>query len=139
MSNGDCLFCQIVAGKVPSIKVAESDNVIAILDVNPVNPGHTLIIPKKHSRDMLDADDEILKEMIVFTKHVAQGILNAFEEYDAFNLELNNGRIAGQIIPHLHWHIVPRKADDGLLHWPGKKYPSGEAEKVAEKIKAQIE
>ena len=138
MPNEDCLFCQIVAGGVPSIKVAESENVIAILDVNPVNPGHTLIIPKKHSRDMLDADDEIIKEMILFTKRVAQAIINAFEEYDAFNLELNNGRIAGQIIPHLHWHIVPRTADDGLLHWPGKKYPGGEAERVAEKIRAQI-
>jgi len=137
MPNGDCLFCQIVAGEVPSFKVAESDNAIAILDVNPVNPGHTLIIPKKHSESMLDADDEILKEMILFTKRVAQAILDAFG-YDAFNLELNNGRISGQIIPHLHWHIVPRTADDGLQHWPGKKYPGGEAEKVAEKIKAQI-
>jgi len=137
MSNGDCLFCQIVAGEAPAIKVAESDNVIAILDINAVNPGHTLIVPKKHSVNMLDADDETLKEMILFTKKVAQAVLDSLS-YDAFNLELNNGRIAGQIIPHLHWHIVPRTADDGLQHWPGKKYPGGEAEKVAEKIKAQI-
>ncbi|MCX6745997.1 MAG: HIT family protein [Candidatus Parcubacteria bacterium] len=137
MPNGDCVFCQIVAGDVPSTKVAESENMIAILDVNPVNFGHTLIIPKKHSSDMLDADDETLKEMILFTKRVAQAILTGLN-YEAFNLELNNGRIAGQIIPHLHWHIVPRTADDGLLHWPGKKYPGGEAEKVAAKIRGQI-
>ena len=137
MSDGDCLFCQIIAGQIPSTKVAESENVIAILDINPVNPGHTLIIPKRHSQDMLDADDEILKEMIIFTKKVAQAILTSLG-YEAFNLELNNGQIAGQIIPHLHWHIVPRTADDGLLHWPGKKYPGGEAERVAAKIRAQI-
>ncbi len=137
MPNGDCLFCQIVAGDVPSIKVAESDNCLAILDINPVNPGHTLIIPKKHSVNMLDADDDVLKEMVLFSKRVAQAILDGLE-YDAFNLELNNGRIAGQIIPHLHWHIVPRVSDDGLKHWPGKKYLGGEAEDVAEKIKAQI-
>jgi len=137
MPNGDCLFCQIIAGEVPSIKVAESDNVIAILDINPVNPGHTLIIPKKHSVNMIDSDDEILKEMILFTKRVAQAILTGLE-CDAFNLELNNGRIAGQIIAHLHWHIVPRTSDDGLQHWPGKKYSAGEAEEVAGKIKAQI-
>jgi histidine triad (HIT) family protein len=137
MPNGECLFCQIVAGEVPAIKVAESDNAIAILDINAVNPGHTLIISKKHSTNLLDADDEILKEMILFTKRVAQAILDGLE-YDAFNLELNNGRIAGQIIPHLHWHIVPRISDDGLQHWPGKKYLAGEAEVVAEKIKAQI-
>ncbi|HDQ22812.1 MAG TPA: HIT family protein [Candidatus Uhrbacteria bacterium] len=138
MPNGECLFCQIVAGEAPSTMVAESDNVLAILDVHPVNPGHVLIIPKKHSANMLDADDEILKEMILLTKRVAKAVLDAFEEYDAFNLELNNGRIAGQVIPHLHWHIVPRKADDGLQHWPGRKYPGGEAEKVAEKIRAAI-
>ena len=137
MSNGDCLFCQIIAGQIPSTKVAESDNVIAILDINPVNPGHTLIIPKKHSTDLLDAGDEILKEMILFTKRVAQAVLGGLG-YDAFNLELNNGQIAGQIIPHLHWHIVPRTADDGLKHWPGSKYEDGEAEKVAEKIREQI-
>jgi len=137
MPNGDCLFCQIVAGEVPSFKVAESDNAIAILDVNPVNPGHTLIIPKKHSENMLDADDEILKEMILFSQRVAKAVLSGLG-YDAFNLELNNGRISGQIIPHLHWHIVPRIADDGLQHWPGKKYKAGEAEEIAEKIKAQI-
>jgi len=137
MPNGDCLFCQIVAGDVPSIKVAESENVIAILDVNPVNFGHTLIIPKKHSSNMLDADDETLKEMILFTQRVAQAILTGLN-YEAFNLELNNGRISGQIITHLHWHIVPRTADDGLLHWSGKKYPGGEAEKIAAKIRAQI-
>ncbi|MCX6743028.1 MAG: HIT family protein [Candidatus Parcubacteria bacterium] len=137
MSNGDCLFCQIIAGQIPSTKVAESDNVIAILDINPVNPGHTLIIPKKHSTDLLDAGDEILKEMILFTKRVAQAVLGGLG-YDAFNLELNNGQIAGQIIPHLHWHIVPRTSADGLKHWPGEKYAEGEAEEIARKIKAQI-
>ncbi|MFA5187896.1 MAG: HIT family protein [Patescibacteria group bacterium] len=137
MPNEDCLFCQIVAGEVPSINVAESESCIAILDTNPVNPGHTLIIPKKHSINMLDADEETLKDMIVFTKRVAQAILNGLG-YDAFNLELNNGRIAGQIIPHLHWHIVPRIAEDGLTHWPGKKYKAGEAEEIAEKIRADL-
>ena len=137
MPNGDCLFCQIIVGDVASTKVAENENVIAILDVNPVNPGHTLIIPKKHTTNMLDTDEETLKEMIAFTKKVAQAILDGLG-YDAFNLELNNGRIAGQIIPHLHWHIVPRTADDGLTHWPGKKYKAKEAEEIAGKIKAQI-
>ncbi len=137
MPNGDCPFCQIVAGELPSTKVAESEKCIAILDLNPVNFGHTLIIPKKHSANMLDADDDVLEEMILFTKHVAQAILKGLN-YEAFNLELNNGRSAGQVRPHLHWHIVPRTADDGLQHWPGKKYPGGEMEKVAEKIRLAI-
>lgn len=138
MPNGDCLFCQIAAGEKPAYKIYETDNVIAFLDINPVNPGHTLIVPKKHSDDMLDAEAEILQEMILVTRKVASNILLAFDEYDSFNLELNNGRIAGQIIPHLHWHIVPRKADDGLTHWPGKKYKEGQAEEIAAKLKAQL-
>ncbi len=138
MPNGDCLFCQIIAGEVPANKVYEDENVIGILDVHPVNPGHTLVIPKKHSRDMLEADDATLQAMIVATKKIAQAIIAAFEEYDSFNLELNNGRIAGQIVPHLHWHIVPRTPDDGLEHWPGKSYKASEAEEIAAKISAQI-
>jgi len=136
--NGDCLFCQIVAGKIPATKVAESDKALAILDINPVNPGHTLIIAKKHYANLLAADDEIIKEMMLLTKRVAQAILTGLG-YDSFNMELNNGRIAGQVIPHLHWHIIPRTADDGLQQWVGKKYGTGEMETAAEKIRKQLE
>ena len=87
MPNGDCLFCQIIAGQVPAYKIYEDDNVLAILDINPVNPGHTLIMPKKHSVNMLDADEAVLQAMILVTQKVAQAILAAYE-YDAFNLEL---------------------------------------------------
>ncbi|MBD3360083.1 MAG: HIT domain-containing protein [Candidatus Buchananbacteria bacterium] len=137
MPNDD-LFCKIAAGEESAHKVYESENVIAFLDINPVNPGHILITPKKHYNDLLAADDEILQEMILVTRKVAAGIILAFDEYDAFNLKLNNGRIAGQVIPHLHWHIIPRKSGDGLTQWPGKQYGEGEAEEVAEKIKNQL-
>ncbi|OGY41555.1 MAG: HIT family hydrolase [Candidatus Buchananbacteria bacterium RBG_13_36_9] len=137
MSNGDCLFCQIINGQAPANKVYEDENVIAILDIHPVSLGHTLIVPKKHSMNMLDADDVVLQSMILATKKIAQAILEGLG-YDAFNLELNNGRIAGQIIPHLHWHIVPRTAEDGLQHWPGKSYKAGEAEEIINKIKAKL-
>jgi histidine triad (HIT) family protein len=137
MPNDD-LFCKIAAGEEPAHKVYESENVIAFLDINPVNPGHTLIVPKKHYNDLLAADNEILQEMILVTRKVAAGIILAFDEYDAFNLQLNNGRLAGQVIPHLHWHIIPRKSGDGLSPWPGKQYEEGEAEEIAQKIKNQL-
>jgi len=133
----DCLFCKLIKGEIPAAKVYEDDNVLAFLDIHPVNPGHTLIVPKIHSEGFLDADDEVLKQMIVVTKKVATAILRGLG-YEAFNLEQNNGKIAGQVIPHLHWHIVPRTASDGLKHWPGKEYGAGESEKVAEKIRVQI-
>jgi len=138
MPNGDCIFCQIAAGEIESTKLYETDNVVAILDINPVNPGHTLIIPKKHSVNLLDADEVILGEMMAATKKVAQAIVDAFDEYDGFNLNSNNGRIAGQVIPHMHWHIVPRKLNDGLQLWPGKEYKEGEAAEIAERIKIKL-
>jgi histidine triad (HIT) family protein len=137
MPNGDCLFCQIIAGEIPATKVYEDDKILAILDIHPVNPGHTLVMPKKHSFNLLDADEETLKAMVLATQKIAKAVLAGLG-YEAFNLELNNGRLAGQIVPHLHWHIVPRTAEDGLQHWPGKSYNAGEAEEVAKKIIAQI-
>ena len=137
MPNEDCLFCQIIKGDVPANKVYEDDEVIAFLDIRPVNPGHTLIVPKKHSMNMLDTDEDTLKAMIAVTKRVSKAILKVME-LEAFNLELNNGRIAGQIIPHLHWHIVPRTADDGLKHWPGLRYEEGEAEDLAVRISDEM-
>jgi histidine triad (HIT) family protein len=134
----DCLFCKIINKEIPAVIVFEDDNVLAFLDIHPVNPGHTLIVPKIHSEGLLDADDKVLEEMIVATKKVAVAILRGLG-YEAFNLEQNNGKIAGQVIPHLHWHIVPRTADDGLTHWPGKEYVEGEDQIIAEKIRSQIE
>lgn len=137
MTNTDCLFCKIIQGEIPAAKIYEDDNVLAFLDINPVNPGHTLIVPKIHSDGLLDADDQVLGQMIVVTKKVAEAILQGLE-YEAFNLEQNNGSIAGQVIPHLHWHIVPRTAEDGLKHWPGKEYAEGQAAEIADKIKSQL-
>jgi len=137
MTNSDCLFCKIIKGEIPATKVYEDDNILAFLDIHPVNPGHTLIVPKIHSEDLLNADENILQQMIVVTKKVATAILRGLN-YEAFNLEQNNGKIAGQVIPHLHWHIVPRTADDGLKHWPGKEYTEGEAQEIADKIRNEV-
>jgi histidine triad (HIT) family protein len=137
MPNGDCLFCQIITGELPSTKVYEDDKILAILDIHPVNSGHTLVMPKKHFVNLLDADEETLSAMVLATQKISKAILSGLG-YDAFNLELNNGRLAGQIVPHLHWHIVPRTADDGLQHWPGKSYKAGEAELIAGKIKKNL-
>ncbi|MBN1326207.1 HIT family protein [Candidatus Falkowbacteria bacterium] len=137
MPNGDCLFCQIISGEIPATKVYEDDKILAILDIHPVNPGHTLVMPKKHFTHLLETDEETATAMILATKKIALGVINGLN-LDAFNLELNNGRIAGQIVPHLHWHIVPRMSDDGLQHWPGKSYRAGEAEEIAKKIRENI-
>ncbi|MBI5655226.1 HIT family protein [Candidatus Uhrbacteria bacterium] len=133
----DCLFCKIISKDLPADIVYEDDKVIAILDIHPVNPGHTLVMPKAHTVQLLDASEETVRELMAATRKIAEAITKGLET-DAFNLEMNCGPVAGQVIPHLHLHIVPRYAEDGLKHWPGKSYAEGEAATVAEKIKNSL-
>jgi histidine triad (HIT) family protein len=133
----DCLFCKISAKQIPSMPVYEDDAVYAFLDIHPVNPGHVLVVPKKHSSGLHDADAETLHRVIEAVQKVAKAVMEALGT-DGFNIEENNGTIAGQVIPHLHFHIVPRRQDDGLKHWPGHAYAEGEAEQVAKRVRAMI-
>lgn len=133
----DCLFCRIAAKQLPSTMVYEDDAVYAFLDIKPVNPGHTLVVPKIHYEGFIEADAETLSRLIQATQKVARAIVQTFGA-DGFNLEENNGEIAGQVIPHLHFHVVPRRPDDGLKHWPGTPYVEGQAEEVAKKIRQAL-
>lgn len=138
MSNGDCIFCKIIAGELPAYKIYEDDHVLAILDINPVSDGHTLIMPKKHSENMMNTDSPVLEQMITVTKRVAAAVVKAFDK-QAFNLNMNNGRLAGQIVPHLHWHIIPREEGDGLKLWPSKdEINDAAAKSIVNKIKANL-
>lgn len=128
------IFDKIIKNEIPSQKVYEDAFVVAFLDINPVNPGHTLVVPKNHVEDILSASNEDLSRMIIVTKKVAKAIMKAFD-YKGFNIEVNNGAIAGQVVNHLHFHIVPRRGDDGLTHWPGQQYKEGEMDDVADKIR----
>jgi len=133
----NCLFCGIVAGEIPSAKIYEDDKAIAILDISPTAPGHALVIPKEHTRNLSEAPIEILASLLPVVQKVANGVTQALGA-DGFNLIVNNGEAAGQIIHHLHLHIIPRKDGDGLMHLPGKSYAEGEIEKLAEAIKKTI-
>ncbi len=133
--QANCLFCKIVAGDIPSFRVYEDDAVIAFLDIKPVNPGHTLIVPKIHSEGFHDASEEALQRVAVATQKVANAIMSSLG-VPAFNLMQNNGTVAGQVIPHLHIHIIPRHSDDGIQLWPGTTYAEGEIAAIQEKIKS---
>ncbi|MEW6407327.1 MAG: HIT family protein [Patescibacteria group bacterium] len=133
----DCLFCKIINREIPANFVYENDKVVAFLDIAPVNPGHTLVVPKEHCENILDASDETLAELILAVRKIGQAIQEGLG-YQGFNLGVNNGRVAGQIVPHLHFHIMPRRVGDGLRLWPQRKYEVGEAEVVAEKIQKAI-
>ncbi len=105
--KNNCIFCAIAAGEIPSFKVYEDDLVLAYLDINPFALGHTLVIPKAHTTGLLDTPPETLKEIIVRVQKVAARIKAALP-CDGFNILQNNGASAGQTVPHVHFHIVPR-------------------------------
>lgn len=109
----DCVFCSIVAGKIRADSVSSSPNFIAIKDAHPKAPGHTLIIPKKHFVTLLDMPDTLGQELLKFTKHIAEELLD--KKYgDGFNVVMNNLPPAGQVVAHAHLHLIPRKEGDGL-------------------------
>ncbi|MFH1052887.1 MAG: HIT family protein [Candidatus Woesearchaeota archaeon] len=129
----DCIFCKIVKGELPCTKVYEDDNVLAFLDISPVHPGHALVILKKHYETITDIPDNKILPLM----HVLQKVCKAVKigvDSQGYNIIMNNYKAAGQLVPHAHFHIIPRFDGDGLKHWPQTKYQEGQAEKVRKKI-----
>lgn len=131
----DCIFCKIISGKIPAAKVYEDDNVLCFLDIMPANKGHTLIIPKKHYETLLDIPEEDLGYLLVASKKIARALSSSVGN-GSYNIVMNNGKLAGQIVPHAHVHVIPRFKGDRLrLNWPTKKYSDSELEEYREKIR----
>ena len=131
--KNDCVFCGIVEGEVPSFKVYEDDQVLAYLDINPFSKGHTLVIPKEHSKGLLDTGDQVLCDLIAKVKKIAAHIAFALG-CDGFNILQNNGDAAGQTVRHVHFHIIPRWTGDPLT-FENKKGDMEELAALAEKIR----
>ncbi len=102
-----CIFCEIIKGNIPSKKVYEDDNVLAILDISQITKGHTLVLPKKHFDNFLDIDDEYTNAVFTAAKKVTKMINNAYKP-EGFNIINNCGETAGQSVMHFHVHVVPR-------------------------------
>ncbi len=110
----ECVFCKIVRGELPTKKIFETDNFIAIPDAFPQVEGHSLIIPKKHFESCLDLPSNLGEELVYCVKEVALRLMKEFG-CDGFNLLNNNFESAGQVVKHVHFHILPRKKGDGEL------------------------
>ncbi|MBV0902261.1 HIT family protein [Haloarcula salina] len=108
----DCIFCQIVAGDIPSRTVYEDDSVLAFLDANPLAPGHTLVIPKAHHERLNDTPADVAGEVLSTVHELVPAVEGAVDA-PASTVAFNNGEEAGQEVPHVHAHIVPRFAEDG--------------------------
>lgn len=109
----DCIFCKIVNGDIPSVKVYEDQKVLAFMDINPLNKGHLLIIPKAHAETIHDIDQADFTAVMAATHKLAAAVYKALSP-DGINLMQLNGKAANQVVPHLHVHIVPRWSGDGL-------------------------
>lgn len=122
--GSDCIFCRIVAGELPAHKVYEDDRVLAFLDIGPIVKGHTLVIPKEHYERITDTPDPVVAEVMRVVRRVAVA-LTAGLGADGLNVTQANGKEAGQVVPHIHFHVIPRFAGDGhRWNWSPKKYDS---------------
>jgi len=137
MNDTECIFCKIARGELPAEKVYEDADTVAFLDIKPVNPGHTLIIPKAHYVNIFEAPEETLAKMMHTIKVVSHGIKDGLG-IDNMNIGMNNGADSGQVVFHAHIHLMPRHKDDGYGLWHGKPYEPGQAHEVAEKIKKAL-
>ena len=108
-----CVFCAVVAGQAPAIRIYEDDSYLAILDIRPFTRGHTLVVPKQHTIDLSDTPPETLADLVTIGQRIAKAA-RATELADATNIVINDGRAAFQSVFHIHLHVLPRCNGDKL-------------------------
>lgn len=109
-----CVFCAIVAGEAPAVRIHEDDDLLAILDIRPFTRGHTLVIPKTHSVDLTDTAPDTVAAMATLGQRIARAARRSGLHADGNNIAINDGKAAFQTVFHIHLHVVPRRAGDKL-------------------------
>jgi histidine triad (HIT) family protein len=133
-----CIFCKIVRGEIPSAQVLETDHAVAFLDINPLNKGHTLLVPRSHHAHLEELPEEIAAHAGSLLPRLCRAV-KAATGAQGLNVIVNIGRVAGQIIDHCHWHIVPRFVNDPLhWPWPQGKYSGDELKQMKSRIEAEL-
>lgn len=134
MSDPSCVFCKIVSGGIPSLKVFENSDLLAFLDIGPLAEGHLLVIPKDHYERLDEMPPDLVASIGRELPRLAPAVMRA-AGVSAYNILQNNGKPSGQVVMHVHFHIIPRKDGDGLgYRWPASKYAPGRAEQVHQQI-----
>lgn len=134
MNQKECLFCKIAKGEVPAKKVYEDSLTFAFLDINPASDGHTLVVPKVHSENIFDVSVSDLKNAISIVKKVALSLKENLG-YEDVNIIQNTGKNAGQIVSHVHFHVIGRKENDGIfLKFPRTVSDENHLNEIAKKI-----
>jgi histidine triad (HIT) family protein len=115
-----CLFCSIIKYKTPAVIIYENKDFVALMDKYPINPGHSLVIPKSHHESLLSMTPYEVGNLYSTVSTISRAVMSALNA-DGFSIGQNNGRAANQIIPHVHVHIIPRYADDSREgRWPSR-------------------
>lgn len=133
----ECIFCKIVKGEIPASIVYNDSQFVAFLDIKPVNLGHVLLVPKKHSQDLFDMSGEDLSNAFPLVQKIAKAV-KAATKADGVNIGMNNGPAAGQAVMHPHIHIMPRFKGDGHESWHGKDVPLDKVAAMASEIKKHL-
>ncbi len=131
------IFTKIIRGEIPSEKIYEDQDTFAFLDITPVNSGHVLVVPKLQYETIFEAPKESWSAVMETVRMLAPKIKAALSA-DGINIMMNNGSAAGQVVPHVHVHIIPRFKGDGREVWHGAPYPDGQMRVVAEKIRQSL-
>ncbi len=135
----ECIFCKIIAGEIPAVKVLDEELVLAFMDINPSSQGHMLVAPKRHAENIFEISEGDLAAVINGVKRCANAVKEALKAEGITVLQLN-GRASGQIVPHLHLHIIPRWENDGLSisSWEMKPGDMEEIKDIAQRVKEHI-
>jgi histidine triad (HIT) family protein len=134
----DCVFCKVRDGQIPSVKVYEDDKTFCIMDINPLNRGHCLVITKVHAATLFESKGDDLAAAIATARRVARAIKSALKP-DGLNMLQANGAAAFQSVPHFHLHLIPRFTNDGKgFDWPQVLGDRAELAKTGETLRAAV-
>lgn len=136
----DCIFCKIIKGDIPCTRIYEDPDVLVFMDIGPVVKGHALVIPKAHHNPLMETPPEVLQKLITVVRKVARAQEKALDA-DGINVSQANGAAAGQVVPHIHFHVIPRFTADGYHgNWIPKQYDSpAEMESFASRIRNALD
>jgi histidine triad (HIT) family protein len=135
----DCIFCKIIAGEIPAVKVLDEELVIAFMDINPSSKGHMLVVPKNHAENIFQISEGDLEAVTHAVKRCAKAVKEVLNAEGVTILQLN-GKASDQIVPHLHVHVIPRWENDGLSvsAWEMKPGDMEQIQAIAKKIQEHI-
>ncbi|CAI5756998.1 unnamed protein product [Candida verbasci] len=143
-SNASCIFCKIIKGEIPSFKLIETTKTYSFLDIQPTSEGHVLIIPKYHGAKLHNIPDDYLSDLLPVVRKLTKVLKldeNDTPEGEGYNILQNNGRIAHQIVDHVHFHLIPKKNDKSglIVGWPAQETNFEKLGKFHEELKKELE